>query len=174
MGRFPGGGHGNPLQYSCQENPHGQRGLACCSPWGHKESDTNERLSMHIHTHEPYLVKFQLHRFPLNDYLELNILPLPLFRRKEMDIHSAMIRARCGSGGPHWACFKPAVTLPADSMLLSVSGPPLWPVGRCGQRPSLVPSHPSVLYVGSHHLRKASPRPQSVLAAPPSLAHSLP
>ena len=20
-GRFPGGGHGNPLQYSCQENP---------------------------------------------------------------------------------------------------------------------------------------------------------
>ena len=24
-GRFPGGGHGNPLQYSCLENPHGQR-----------------------------------------------------------------------------------------------------------------------------------------------------
>ena len=23
----------------------GQRGLACCSPWGHKESDTTERLS---------------------------------------------------------------------------------------------------------------------------------
>ena len=22
--RFPGGGHGNPLQYSCLENPHGQ------------------------------------------------------------------------------------------------------------------------------------------------------
>ena len=21
----PGGGHGNPLQYSCLENPHGQR-----------------------------------------------------------------------------------------------------------------------------------------------------
>ena len=26
-GRFPGGGHGNPLQYSCLENPHGQRSL---------------------------------------------------------------------------------------------------------------------------------------------------
>ena len=25
MGRSPGGGHGNPLQYSCLENPHGQR-----------------------------------------------------------------------------------------------------------------------------------------------------
>ena len=28
LGRFPGGGHGNPLQYSCLENPHGQRNLA--------------------------------------------------------------------------------------------------------------------------------------------------
>ena len=27
-GRSPGGGHGSPLQYSCQENFHGQRG-----PW---------------------------------------------------------------------------------------------------------------------------------------------
>ena len=27
LGRSPGGGHGNPLQYSCQENPHGQRSL---------------------------------------------------------------------------------------------------------------------------------------------------
>ena len=26
--RFPGGGHGNPLQYSCLENPHGERTLA--------------------------------------------------------------------------------------------------------------------------------------------------
>jgi len=31
-----GGGHGNPLQYSCLENPHGQRNLADYSPWGHK------------------------------------------------------------------------------------------------------------------------------------------
>ena len=27
-GRSPGGGHGNPLQYSCLENLHGQRSLA--------------------------------------------------------------------------------------------------------------------------------------------------
>ena len=26
--RSPGGGHGNPLQYSCLENPHGQSNLA--------------------------------------------------------------------------------------------------------------------------------------------------
>ena len=32
LGRSPGGGHGNPLQYSCLENPHGQRNLAGYSP----------------------------------------------------------------------------------------------------------------------------------------------
>ena len=42
LGRSPGGGQGNPLQYSCLENPHGQRSLAGCSPWGHKELDMTE------------------------------------------------------------------------------------------------------------------------------------
>ena len=45
FGRSPGGGHGNPLQYSCLENPHGQRSLVGYSPWGHKESNMTERLS---------------------------------------------------------------------------------------------------------------------------------
>ena len=72
LGRSPGGGPSNPLQYSCLENPmdigvwwptvhrvaqsrthlkglstrahkpgdsEGQGSLACCSPWGHRESD---------------------------------------------------------------------------------------------------------------------------------------
>ena len=34
--RFAGGGHGNPLQYSCLENPHRLRNLAGYSPWGCK------------------------------------------------------------------------------------------------------------------------------------------
>ena len=34
LGRSPGGGHGNPLQYSFLQNPHGQRSLAGYSPWG--------------------------------------------------------------------------------------------------------------------------------------------
>ena len=45
LGRSPGGGHGNPLQYSCLENPQGQRNLAGYSPWGRKELDTTERLN---------------------------------------------------------------------------------------------------------------------------------
>ena len=40
LGRFPGGGYGNPFQYSCMENPHEQIGLAGYSPWGCKEQDT--------------------------------------------------------------------------------------------------------------------------------------
>ena len=41
-GRSPGGGHGNPLQYSCLENPHGQRSLEGYSPKHCKESDMTE------------------------------------------------------------------------------------------------------------------------------------
>ena len=50
VGRSPGGEHGNPLQYSCLENPHGQRSLAGYSPWGHKELDMTERLSTAQHS----------------------------------------------------------------------------------------------------------------------------
>ena len=35
-GRSPGGGNGNPLQYSCLEDPMDKRGLVGCSPWGCK------------------------------------------------------------------------------------------------------------------------------------------
>ena len=42
LGRTLGGGHGNPLQYSCLENPHGQRSLAGYSPQGHKKSVMTE------------------------------------------------------------------------------------------------------------------------------------
>ena len=41
-GRSPGGGHGNPLQYSCLDNSHGQRSLAGYCPQGHTESDMTE------------------------------------------------------------------------------------------------------------------------------------
>ena len=49
LGISPGGGHGNPLQYSCLEKPHGQRSLVN-SPWGHKESDMTEQLSVYSET----------------------------------------------------------------------------------------------------------------------------
>ena len=48
-GRSPGGGHGNPLQCSCLENPHEHRSLAGYSPQCHTESDTTE-VTKHTHT----------------------------------------------------------------------------------------------------------------------------
>ena len=44
-GRSPGEGNGNPLQYSCLENPMDR-------PWGHKKLDMTEQL-----THSLYLWK---------------------------------------------------------------------------------------------------------------------
>ena len=48
LGRSPRGWHGNLLQYSYLENPHGWRSLAGYSPWGCRELDTTEQLSMHV------------------------------------------------------------------------------------------------------------------------------
>ena len=45
--RSPGGGHGNPFQYACLENPHGQRRLAGYSSWGCEELGMTEKLSIH-------------------------------------------------------------------------------------------------------------------------------
>ena len=42
LGRSPGEGLGNPLQYACLENPDGQRSLEGYSTWDCKESDTTE------------------------------------------------------------------------------------------------------------------------------------
>ena len=47
-GRSPGEGNGYPLQYSCLENPHGQRSLAGYSPWDRKEWDMTERLTLSL------------------------------------------------------------------------------------------------------------------------------
>ena len=44
-GRSPGGGHGNPLPYSCLENLHGQRSLEGYSPCGSKELYSTEWLN---------------------------------------------------------------------------------------------------------------------------------
>ena len=49
-GRSPGGGHGNPLQYSCQENPM-DRGAWWATVHGVAQSRTQlKQLSMHTYT----------------------------------------------------------------------------------------------------------------------------
>ena len=42
LGRSPRGGHGNPLQYSCLENPTDRGAWEDYSPQGLEEPDTTE------------------------------------------------------------------------------------------------------------------------------------
>ena len=69
-----GAGNGNPLQYSCLENPHGQRSLVGYRAWGHKQSDMTERLTLSLFQHfqlvliqsyeiDASVVKIQRHRY---------------------------------------------------------------------------------------------------------------
>ena len=53
-GRSPREEHGNPLQYSCLENPHAQKSLAGYSPQGHKESDMTEAPEYAQHCSRTY------------------------------------------------------------------------------------------------------------------------
>ena len=50
-GRSPGGGLGNPFQYSCLDNFHGQRSLEGYNHGVTKSQTRLKRLSMHAHTH---------------------------------------------------------------------------------------------------------------------------
>ena len=46
VGRSLGGGHGNPLQYSCLENANRQWSLVVYSPWSCKESDKTDQYTV--------------------------------------------------------------------------------------------------------------------------------
>ena len=48
LGRSPGGGHGNPLQYSCLENAM-DREVLWATVHSREELDTAEAICMHAH-----------------------------------------------------------------------------------------------------------------------------
>ena len=47
LGRSPGEGNGNPLQYSCLKNPMDREAWQATVHGDARESDTTERLSTH-------------------------------------------------------------------------------------------------------------------------------
>ena len=98
LGRSPRGGHGNPLQYSCLENPHGQRTLEGCSPWDHKESDMTERLSTAQHTQSWFTMLFQsfLHSKVTQLYISFKKTILFHYSISQDSLHSSL----CYTVGP--------------------------------------------------------------------------
>ena len=46
LGRSPGEGNGNLLQYSCLGNPMNRGAWGANRPWGHKESNMTEQLTL--------------------------------------------------------------------------------------------------------------------------------
>ena len=65
LGTFPGGEHGNPLQYSCLENPHGQRSLEGYSPWVLKERARPRNTAQHTHPQSQMLPPLRFMTFQL-------------------------------------------------------------------------------------------------------------
>ena len=57
-GRSPGEGHGNPLQYSCLENPMDRGAWRATVHGGHTESETTE-VTQHACTHAVRRVRIQ-------------------------------------------------------------------------------------------------------------------
>ena len=81
-GRSPGGGHGNPLQYSCLENPKG-RGAWWATGHGVTKSRTQLKwLSMHTH--------FRNRSHPL---LEFQLWLCKGFSNQSLSVTSSPIRA---------------------------------------------------------------------------------
>ena len=59
LGRSPGGGHSNPLQCSCLENPMDRRAWRATVHAVTKELDTTEQLSLHFNESLPMALKIR-------------------------------------------------------------------------------------------------------------------
>ena len=133
-GRSPGGGHGNPLQYSCLENLHGQRSLVGYSPQHCKESDTTE-VTYHqakmLVKMKPYCIRVG----PEFSDCVLPISPCGETRREESHVKTEQRPAKEHAGSSHppeagrskeGASREPAGEHgPASSLLLDLQPPGL-------------------------------------------------
>ena len=83
LGRSPGGGHGNPLQYSCLENPYGQRSLAATV---HGVAKSRTRLSTRSTILSPARVRI---------FFEAQSLKKPVTRHSSFRNVFTFIRLEC-------------------------------------------------------------------------------
>ena len=81
----------SPLQYSCLENPHGQRNLVDFSPWGLKESDTTEWLS--TNREPPHWKNEQAFGQPSVNFLVYNVVILCFYTLHNDDQDTSSYRS---------------------------------------------------------------------------------
>ena len=101
LGRSLEGGHGNTLQYSCLENPNGQRSLAGYIQLGRKELDKTATKHSTAYKPTPQL-------FPGEFHGQRSLMDYSPWSRKESDMteqlnhhHSVQLLSRSGSSRPH-------------------------------------------------------------------------
>ena len=80
LGRSPGDGNGNPLQYSYLENSM-DRGS---SPWGHKEADTSELLTFSLSKLKLYSASGEQQHFETSSFIQYVFSELPLTSRSTL------------------------------------------------------------------------------------------
>ena len=103
FGRSPEGGHGNPLQYSCLENPHGQRSL-WATVQGHKKSHMTEQLSMaQIVEYDIWQMYSYLRNYWSKYGMNISITPKNLL----VSLHNPLLTTLCPPSTPHdhWYAF---------------------------------------------------------------------
>ena len=81
LGRSLGGAHGNPVQYSCLENPHGQRCLAGSQSMG------SQRVRPDWATKHSIYINKSLWRFRFFHHVQNLLVPLQWLQNEGYHIH---------------------------------------------------------------------------------------
>ena len=125
-GRSFGGGHGNPLQYSCMENTCGQRGLVAYCPWDLPGENTEVGCHFLLQVifpsqgSNPHLLHWQTDSLPLNHQGSLrkvgDSVLMEDIRFQQIPLQSGrdLSFVDCGFLWSQWTAFLPG-RLPADT-----------------------------------------------------------
>ena len=106
--RSPGEGNGNPLQYSCLENPM-HRGAWWATVYGvTKESDTTERLKQQFHAHLALSTSFCYITLTLLSSLYICFLPRTCISQEQDSLHTKhnLCSSYMSRNVIDWMCVK--------------------------------------------------------------------
>ena len=156
----PGGGHGNPVQYSCLENPYGQRSLVGYSPWRHKELDMTERLSTAQSVYNLVLVSalkqgdsvIQIHTYSFSYCFALCFIQFSSVAQSCPTLFNPMNRSTPGLPVHHQLPEFTQTQRPSNRWYHPAISFSVVPFSSCPQTPPPTPQHQSLFqWVNSSH-----------------------